>query len=264
MRHRKLVCLLLSLVIFASVSLAQQLSKKMTNKDVIDMVSLGLSDDLVIDKIHSSEATDFDTSVSGLKALKAAKVSDTVIRAMINPHPAPAAATAPAVPAPTTDTSGLPTEVGVYIMIKGKLTEVEPEVVGWQSGGVLKSMGTMGMTKGHINGKVMKPKSAIQVPNPVEFIMHTVEGTAGTEYQLLRLDEKSDRREFRAMTGGVIHASGGAEKNAVPFEPQKIANRVWRVSLKDLPKGEYSFLPPGVSSQSISSSGKIYTFGVIE
>jgi hypothetical protein len=66
------------------------------------------------------------------------------------------------------------------------------------------------------------------------------------------------------MTGGVIHASGGAEKNAVAFEPQKIANRVWRVSLKDLPKGEYGFLPPGVSSQSISSSGKIYTFGVIE
>jgi hypothetical protein len=179
MRHRKLVCLLWSLVIFTSISLAQQLSKKMTNKDVIDMVSLGLSDDLVIDKIHTSEATDFDTSVAGLKALKAAKVSDTVIRAMINPHPAPAAATAPAVPAPTTDTSGLPTEVGVYIMIKGKLTEVEPEVVGWQSGGVLKSMGTMGMTKGHVNGKVMKPKSTIQVPNPVEFIIHTVEGTAG-------------------------------------------------------------------------------------
>jgi hypothetical protein len=265
MRYRKLVCLLLSLVIFTAVSLAQQLSKKMTNKDVIDMVSLGLSDDLVIDKIHTSEATDFDTSVPGLKMLKAAKVSDAVIRAMINPHPAAAAtASAPAVPAPTTDTSGLPSEVGVYIMIKSKLTEVEPEVVGWQSGGVLKSMGTMGMTKGHVNGKVMKPKSVIQVPNPVEFIIHTVEGTAATEYQLLRLDEKSDRREFRAMTGGVIHASGGAEKNAVAFEPQKIANRVWRVSLKDLPKGEYGFLPPGVSSQSISSSGKIYTFGVIE
>jgi hypothetical protein len=264
MRCHKHAYLFLFLTLVTSLALAQQLSKKMTNKDVIDLVSLGLSDDLVIDKIHASEATDFDTSVAGLKALKAAKVSDAVIRAMINPHPAPAAATAPAVAAPPTDTSGLPAEVGVYIMIKGKLTEVEPEVVGWQSGGVLKSMGTMGMTKGHVNGKVMKPKSTIQVPNPVEFIIHTIEGTAGTEYQLLRLDEKSDRREFRAMTGGVIHASGGAEKNAVAFEPQKIASRVWRVSLKDLPKGEYGFLPPGVSSQSISSSGKIYTFGVIE
>jgi hypothetical protein len=34
--------------------------------------------------------------------------------------------------------------------------------------------------------------------------------------------------------------------------------------LKDLKKGEYGFLPPGVSSASLSSSGKIYSFGVTE
>jgi hypothetical protein len=105
----------------------------------------------------------------------------------------------------------------------------------------------------------MKPKSSVQAVNPFEFIIKAQEGTSATEYQLLKLDEKGNRREFRASTGGIIHASGGAEKNALEFTPEKIAPRTWRIKLADLKKGEYGFLPPGVSSQSISSSGKIYT-----
>ena len=64
----------------------QQLKERMTNQDVIDMVALGLSDDVIIDKIHTVESTQFDTSVKELKTLKAARVSDLVIRAMITPH----------------------------------------------------------------------------------------------------------------------------------------------------------------------------------
>jgi hypothetical protein len=250
-------------VMAASFCVGQQLAKKMSNQDVIEMVSLGLSDDVVIDKIHGGGETDFDTSIGGLKALKAAKVSDAVIRAMINPHPAPAVSTAPVV-APATSDSGIPQDIGVYIVLKGAVTEMEPEVLGWQSGGVMKSFATQGLTKGHINGKVMGPKSSLQAPNPFEFIIKAPEGTSVTEYQLLKLDEKGNRREFRAMTGGIIHPSEGAEKNAVPFTSEKIASRTWRIKLADLRKGEYGFLPPGVSSQSISSAGKIYTFGVME
>jgi hypothetical protein len=198
-----------------------------------------------------------------LKALKAAKVSDPVIRAMINPHPVAPSSTAPVV-APATNNSGIPDEVGVYILLKGVMTEMAPEVVGWQSGGVMKSFATQGLTKGHVNGKIMKPKSAMQTTNPFEFIIKTREGTSATEYQLLKLDEKGNRREFRAHTGGIIHSSEGSEKNAIEFTSEKIASRTWRVKLADLKKGEYGFLPPGVSSQSISWSGKIYTFGVME
>jgi hypothetical protein len=57
----------------------------MTNADVIELVGLSLSDEVVIDKIYAAPATDFDTTLPGLKALKAAKVSDPIIRAMINP-----------------------------------------------------------------------------------------------------------------------------------------------------------------------------------
>ena len=263
MRRVRIVTMALMCVLTATLCVGQQLSKKISNQDVLDMVSLGLSDDVVIDKIHGGGETDFDTSIAGLKGLKAAKVSDAVIRAMINPHPAPAVSAAPVV-APATNDAGIPQDAGVYIVLKGVVTEMEPEVVGWQTGGVMKSIATQGLTKGHTNGKIMKPKSAIQSPNPFEFIIKAPEGTSVTEYQLLKLDEKGNRREFRAMTGGIIHASEGAEKNAVEFTSEKIASRTWRIKLADLKKGEYGFLPPGVSSQSLSSSGKIYTFGVME
>jgi hypothetical protein len=239
----------------------QAVAKRMTNQDVKDLVAVGLSADVIVDKIHAAQATDFDTTVEALKDLKASSVPDAVIRAMINPHPTPPSASAGVT---SSDSSGLPQEVGVYVLLKGKMTEVEPEVVGWQTGGMLKAMATGGITKGHVNGKIMSPRSPLQLPTPVEFYIKTPEGTGVTEYQLLRLDQHDNRREFRAMTGGIIHASGGAERNAVKFEPEKVGNRVWRIVLKDLKKGEYGFLPPGVSSASLSSSGKIYSFGVTE
>jgi len=227
------------------------------------MASLGLSDDLIIDKIHATQAAEFDTSVAALRTLKAAKVSDAVIRAMISPHPGGSVVSNTVAASGANNT--LPLEVGVYIILGGKLTEIEPEIVNWQTGGWAKSHASLGIVKGDVNGKVMKDKSQMQVSdNPVEFLIKTLEGTSVTEYQLLRLHEKRDRREFRAATGGVIHMSGGAEGNEVPFSPEKIGSRTWKITLSDLPRGEYGFLPPGTESRSISSSGKMYTFGSVE
>jgi hypothetical protein len=260
MKRAVFPCVVMVLAMLFSLSAAaQSVARRMTNQDVKELVAVGLSSSVIIDKVHAAEATNFDTSVEALKDLKTANVPDEVIRAMLNPHPMPTA-TAPAAP----DSSGLPQEIGVYLMLKGKMMEVEPEVVGWQTGGKLKSMATAGLTKGHVNGKVVNPKAALQIANPVEVYIKTAEGTSVTEYQLLKLDEHGNRREFRAMTGGIIHASGGAERNAVKFEPEKVGQRTWKIPLKDMQKGEYGFLPPGVNSSSISSSGKLYCFGVTE
>src|SRR2546428_11681853 len=83
----RLTSMLSLCMLTASMCLGQQAVKKMTNEDITAMVSLGLTDEVIIDKIHAAGATDFDTSIAGLTALKQAKVSDAVIRAMINPHP---------------------------------------------------------------------------------------------------------------------------------------------------------------------------------
>lgn len=234
----------------------------LTNSDIIDLVAIGLGDDLVIDKIRSSSHTNFDTSVAGLKSLKAARVSDAVIRVMMNPHAVPDAPAA--VAANAAAANDLPKEVGVYVMVRGNLKEIEPEIVGWQTGGVLKTLATVGFDRGHVNGKIMRSHSPLQVANPIEFIIRTPEGTSATEYQLLQLYVKGNRREFRAITGGILHASGGAERTALPFKPEKIGDRTWKIQLQNIERGEYGFLPPGISSASISASGKMYTFGVKE
>lgn len=54
----------------------------LTNKDVVDLVKSGLSAEVVIAKIRSSQ-TDFDTSAEALKSLTAAGVPDAVIVAVI-------------------------------------------------------------------------------------------------------------------------------------------------------------------------------------
>jgi len=260
----KMIVLLSAMIAVASFLPAnsQDLSKrKLSNQDILDMVSLGLGDEVILEKIKSAPETDFATDLESLKALKAAKVSDPVIRAMINPK----AAAAPAAAAPAAAANpDVPEDIGVYIKVRGKLSEVNPEVVGWKTGGALKSMATYGLTKGHVNGTIQGPKSALQVGNDAEFIVKCPEGTAITEYQLLRLDMKNDRREFRAMTGGIIHASGGAEKNAEKFDSEKVAPRVFRIKLPPLQKGEFGILPPGATSGNVASSGKLYTFGIKE
>lgn len=152
--------------------LGQQLSKRMTNQDVIDMVSLGLPDDVIIEKIRSVTATDFDPSVAGLRALKTGRVSDSVIRVMINPssgsHPIltpdkPEAAVSREVASPKEPEAKSPTtEVGVYLIRNGRLTEVQPEIVNWQTGGVLKHTVSLGFVKGDKNGKVMRTRARLR------------------------------------------------------------------------------------------------------
>jgi hypothetical protein len=79
----------LCVVITANSVLASQESQKvqaasgvLVNKDVVEMVSAGLSSEIILAKINSSRC-DFDTSASGLKDLKTANVPDTVMLAMI-------------------------------------------------------------------------------------------------------------------------------------------------------------------------------------
>jgi hypothetical protein len=89
------------------------------------------------------------------------------------------------------------------------------------------------------------------------------------------LSASADRRESRAVTGGVYHSSGGAEKDAIKFDFQKIAPQTYKILLAGLKKGEYGILPPGggavgggASGQTVQGgsmqAGKLYTFGIIE
>jgi hypothetical protein len=162
--------------------------------------------------------------------------------------------------------SALPTDAGVY-MKNGSATvwtEVEPEVVNWKSGGVAKSAFSYGMVKGDVNGHLKGETSQFKMSFPNQLLVVATDGVSITEYQLLRMRQHSNNREFRAATGGVFHQSGGSDRDVVEFEHKKIASRTYLVTISTSTKdGEYGLMPPGaVGSKSSSSIGKMYSFHI--
>lgn len=263
--------LLTTVVFVAAVGLSfAQAQKPLTNDDIRQMVKAGFSEETIIIAVQSSPGS-FDTSVQSLLALKNTGVSEKIIGAML--------AAKQAAPQGRTDSptpKRLPDDVGVYVLLNEEPTEISVELVTWRTGAVGKSL-LLG-TRGHLNGVVAGPHSKLRLGTPLEFIVRCPENVDVGEYQLLKLDEKKDRREFRAVTGGFIHASGGTEKNAIPFRVVKAAPRTYKIELPALKQGEYGFLAPGggqygsigggvsggMVTQGWSYSAKMYTFTVIE
>jgi hypothetical protein len=268
--RRVLACVcLLCAVPFA---LAQQ---ALNNDAIIKMVKAGLSDDVVIATVNASAAA-YDTSTDGLIALKKQGVSDKVVAALISrnaggaPTP-PSGSSSPAPVGAASATAGVPAgidDVGVYYRTKdGVWNEVDAEVVNFKTGGVLKHVGSLGIVKGDLNGNIGGVGSRLQLTLPAEFIFYVPEGTSPGEYQLLKLRINKDNREFRSVTGGVAHESGGAQRDDVEYTSRKIAPRIYEITLNDgIVRGEYGFLPPieAGSGKNMASSGKIYTFSIVE
>lgn len=265
----------------ASTAKAQPTEEIITNDSVIQLLKVGIDEDMVISKIQKSKYA-FDLSVNGMVSLKQAGVSDRLMHFLMDPTkpPEPKLATnssppppikeeskAAVHPAATSDPS-LPTEIGTYAKKDDKWVEVQPELVTWKTGGVLKNIATVGIVKGDVNGLINGAHSRNYAKAPMEFLIVAGEGVAITEYQLLHMHEKKDTREFRTVTGGVLHVSGGATRDLLQFEGNKIANRTFIVKLPTLGAGEYGFLPPGSqggsSTAGAANIGKMYTFRVGE
>lgn len=251
------------------------------NTDVLRMKAAGFSDEVIIQTIKSRQ-TLFDTTPNALIEMKQLGVSEAVIKTILE--------VASASPLIQLDAKGLPADVGVYYQEKDRLTEIDAEPISWQAGGVAKRFWTgaiagvgstalsifvpytslvifpamyFGTTKGHVNAKVMGNRSRNIVASNAEFIVRTPESVSLSEYILVHLDEKSNRREFRLLTGGFIHPSSGAERSATAFNYRKIAPRLYVVSLNNLPRGEYGFLPTHLmQSREAAYVGKLYSFSI--
>ena len=125
-RRFKLLMVLCAIALAAScqrASAQEPQQNGMTNKDVIDLATLGLGDDVVIEKIRTAPQTAFATDLESLKALKAAHVSDAIIRVMINPKAAAAATANPeAAPACARDGRGEATAIQdrAYVLLQSR------------------------------------------------------------------------------------------------------------------------------------------------
>ena len=253
-----------------------QEKKGLSNDDIISMARVRFPDSTIIKAIQVNE-TNFDLSATALVELKNAGVSQAVIETMLATSNAkresiPSRNGRAATETLDTKSSDLMAEVGVYAVQGKKLISVEPEIVNWRTGGVLKTLATAGLDKGHVNGTIAGPSSKLSLASPPQlmpdmtiFYFHCTEGVSAAEYQLLRLWGKGDRREFRAITGGVLHSKGGAQDNVVSFTYEKIAPRIFKVIVPRLNFGEYGFLAPGaVATANAASQGKMYTFRIVE
>ena len=238
----------------------------MDNASIIRLSSSGLSEELIVQTIGATPGH-YDTTTDGIIAMKKAGITDKEIGAMLTKNANPNG------PAPVTVIAAGPTlppgvdEVGVYYKDKnGAWVEFQPEIVNYKSGGVLKSIATDGIVKGDKNGHVPGKTAALSVSHPVDILIYAPEGTAYNEYQLLKLRQNSNNREFRSETGGVFHSSSGAERDRLDFTATKIGPRLYEFSLApELKTGEYGILPPGaISSTNAASAGKIDTFHLVE
>ncbi len=254
----------------------------LTNESVLQLLKAGINEDLIISKIRDSQRN-FDFSVQGMVALKGGGASDRLMHFMMDPTKAPepkAAAAAPnpvAVPAvaavpkeapktaevPAAADPSLPKEFGVYFKAGKQWVEVQPEVVVWETGGMLKRFATAGIVQGDVNGRIKGAHSANLVSTPIEFLIVAPEGMDIADYQLIRLRGQRDTREFRTVTGGIFTSSGGATRDAIQFESSKLFSRTFSVNLRTLDDGEYGFLPTSGTAPSTSANvGKMFTFQV--
>ena len=187
-----MVCLrfapLVLLAVLAAAPAASFAQQSLDNAAVVKLTKSGLGEDLIVQTISASPGH-FDTSADGLIALKTAGVTDKEVGAMLsknaNPN-GPAVAAAPAAAG-----SSLPAgvdEVGVYYKDKsGSWVEFSPEVVNFKSGGALKSFATQGIVKGDKNGHMPGVTAKTSLTRPITVLIYAPEGTAPTEYQLLKL-----------------------------------------------------------------------------
>lgn len=252
MKRRFLSIAVLLISLFPQGLMAQEV---LTNDAIIKLTKAGLSEELIVN-IIKTQAGKYTLSTEDLLHLSKEGATDRVIRAMAETS-AGAKASPPAA-------SSTPSEMGIYIKTGEEWSEMRPEIVNWKQGGVLKSFATGGVIRVDINGHIEGKASPNRIRTALHFLIVAPDGTALTEYQLLKLNQHSDNREFRSITGGVFHAKGGATRDLVRFDGQKVGPRTFLVTLTGLTKGEYGFLPPGflMSSSAAGTLGKIYSFGI--
>ncbi len=265
-----------AVVVLLAVSGAQELTKRLNNNDIIEMVKMGLTDDVIIEKIRSSPETQFDTSLDAMTALKAANVSADVMRAMINPHPT-AAAAAPATngAAPARDPHLPPDEVGIYWYDGTKFVFVEGQTVSnAKIGGRTAHYFSYGIASKKWNAQIpgAESKNKVKDMEPM-FYFYAPENSGPADLVLVKLDKKSDHRQWEvgSIGGWGGGKAGTKESSRQGFEYERVAPRTYKLTLvKGLQPGEYGlFLQTGSSiagtghdQVSGATNGRIYDFSI--
>jgi hypothetical protein len=261
------------------------IKKRFTNEDVISMAKLGLTDDVIIAKIRAmsaaGDAISFDTGVEGLKNLKANGVPDSVIKVMINPTAVgPTVVAATSTTPMTVDPNLPPPEVGVYWKDRANFVLLQGQALtNTKAGGKAGSLFTNGMRNQHWDATIegATSKNAVRERHP-SFYFYVPDGSDAGDYVLIKLNKKSDHREFQVGSfGGITGGKSGVKKDKeLGFKADHVGIRMYKVTLEsDLRPGEYAFFMGTGTGATMSgarggnrsggnASGRIYDFSILE
>ena len=261
------------------------IKKRFTNEDVISMAKLGLTDDVIIAKIRAmsaaGDAISFDTGVEGLKALKANGVPDSVIKVMINPTAIGPTVVAVSSTTPmTVDPNLPPPEVGVYWNDRANFVLLQGQALtNTKAGGKAGSLFTNGMRNQHWDATIegATSKNAVRERHP-SFYFYVPDGSDAGDYVLIKLNKKSDHREFQVGSfGGITGGKSGVKKDKeLGFKADHVGIRMYKVTLEsDLKPGEYAFFMGTGTGATMSgarggnrsggnATGRIYDFSIVE
>jgi hypothetical protein len=271
-----------SILIVSAVATEESSSKSETinNAGIIELQGLNFGDSVIIEKIKTSKCN-FDLTIDGLKQLKAAKVSDAVIQAMLAAKPgASPSSTSPAIEAkeslPVGDINDPLTRhdsgIWLYDETNGikKMTQLASEPYSVQMGaGVFGSA-----TRAHLTTFAAKIQTASS--RPVFYIYFGDENndnfsskaaTTPDQMTLARMELKPKKQERNLIIGSVVIFNGVQSGVPVKFivnkDSEKVALGVYKVVPSiDLIEGEYGFYLPTGEGLMSSTGGKIYGFGV--
>lgn len=293
-RYKFTAVILLVALTFVQVNFAQTNNKIITNAEIIELVRLGVGEAVVIEKIRQSECQ-CDTSTTAIGKLKAAKVSDTIIMAMLNSS---SGTNTPKADnnSGTKTTQSNPTdgslsnkalsqisEPGIYLFENGEMKGIEPSVFSGTKMNPLMGALTYGIKKTKYRAKVRGKTANMQVVNSLPefyFVFNpeyknsgaTMAGlfwgmpaTSPAEFLLVQMKQKDASREavlgeYGTFTG---MSTGARDEDIREYSFEKIKPGIYKVVPKAaLAPGEYCFYYAGNAGSLGFAGGKVFDFSV--
>ena len=283
MNYRSFLLRLLVLVLTLAMARAGIAAEVLSNTSIIELQALNMGDAVIIEKIQTSTCN-FDTSISGLKSLKAANVSGPVIQAMMaRGSSAPATATAPAAPAPApapgnvNDPASAHTPGSLWILQQGTMTQMQPEFPAEITHGGF--IGPFGAGKFSTTARFTGTQSTLQLTsakpefylylggdNPGDLMIDNPSEVSLAALKVIPKDAKknADERAIDIATAGAYSSTQGIDRKVMHvFDPIKIGEGIYKlVPHNDLTNGEYAFCPTYAANFYAGVRGRFYTFGV--
>lgn len=251
---------LFAFVVFLISTIVVGQNKAITNQDVIDMLDMGFSKEVIIAKIKNS-ATNFNTDIQILKDLKDAGVATEIIVSMVE-----------------CNGNSIITEKrnGIYYIAgNDSLQKIIPSVFSGNSANTLATAFTYGIASTAMKSSINNAESTnIIQSNKPSFVFffedsnedYILSDAANPNmFVLVELDSKSNKRELK--TGSINLFSGNNigvdEEKTIPFSIEVINNNTYRITPKiDLVSGEYCFFYQGTIPVGGLSNKPIYDFSI--